>query len=281
MQNDLPKKNKSILLPILIAGGVVLIAAAVLLIVLLTGGSSIAGPWHSEALMQQLRFHDDDTVVIHTQYGVHEGSYVFDAKSGKGIITVDGKTLAFTASGDHLLLTDNGVEGEFVRGEMEIEAVFAEATPSVTPSASATPSSTATPAPTDSQAPQPTGTAAPTASATVAPTATPTTAPSASASPTPTFSNPAASLIPNPGGPGLSISIVGVWVRADNPGEKLEFNDDNTVSHTIPPSSLFGGEYTYDKTKREGVLYIQGREISFTVSGSKLTLDDGTVFKRE
>ena len=82
--------------------------------------------------------------------------------------------------------------------------------------------------------------------------------------------------------PVLVGSVVGTWSRADKPGEKLEFRDDGTVRHTIPPSVIFGGEYEYDKTTREGTLYIAEREIKFKVSVKmKLTLEDGTVFERE
>jgi hypothetical protein len=53
------------------------------------------------------------------------------------------------------------------------------------------------------------------------------------------------------------------------------------VRHTIPPVT-FGGEYEYDKTAREGTLYIAEREIKFKVSvDKKLTLEDGKVFERE
>jgi hypothetical protein len=74
---------------------------------------------------------------------------------------------------------------------------------------------------------------------------------------------------------------VGTWSRTDKPGEKLEFRDDGTVRHTIPPVT-FGGEYEYDKTAREGTLYIAEREKKFKVSvDKKLTLEDGKVFERE
>jgi hypothetical protein len=266
-------------LPIaLIAGGLVLVAAAVILIVLFTGANPLIGPWHSEALNQLLRFHDDETVVIHTQSGVHEGSYLFDAKSGKGVITKDGQSLAFTLSGETLLLSDGGTESEFVRGDMEIVAAFADATPSATPSEAPSEAPSATPpaSPELSTAPSPTSAATPKppASSTPKPTATPTTS-GVVISQIPVQPSSSPSIV-------ITISVVGTWSRADNSGEQLEFREDGTVRHTVPPSNIFGGEYEYDNTAREGKLYIAEREIKFKVNSSKkLTLEDGTVFERD
>jgi len=282
--NDIAKKRSPVLLIALIAGGVIIVAAAVVLIVLLTGGSPLTGPWHNETLNQLLRFHDDQTVVIHTQSGVSEGSYVFDAKNGTGIITKDGQSLTFMLSGDTLLVYDGGAENEFFRGDMEIVPAFAEATPSATPAATPPESPSVPPAMTPTAAPpteppaEPSSTPKPPASP--SPTSTITLAPPAVSAPTPTPSGIVVSQGPlQPSSvPSLvlTVSVVGTWNRVGNPGEKLEFRDDGTVRHTIPPSSVFGGEYEYDEMAREGTLYIAEREIKFNVtSANKLTLEDG------
>lgn len=286
--NDIAKKRNPVLLTALIAGGLVVVAAAVILIVLLTGANPLTGPWHSETLNQLLRFHDDQTVVIHTQNGVSEGSYVFDAKNGTGMITKGGQSLAFTLSGDTLLLYDGGAESEFVRGDMKIVPAFAEATPSASPAAtppespSASPAVTPTATPTEAPPTTPPSTPKPPASP--SPTSTITLAPPAVSAPTPTPSGVVVSQVPQPSSVlslVLAVPVVGTWSRTDKPGEKLEFRDDGTVRHTIPPVT-FGGEYEYDKTAREGTLYIAEREIKFKVSvDKKLTLEDGKVFERE
>ncbi|NLT96909.1 MAG: hypothetical protein GXW96_01920 [Christensenellaceae bacterium] len=291
--NDIAKKRSPVLLAALIAGGLAVIAAAVILVVLLTGTISLTGPWHSETLDQLLRFHDDRTVVIHTQSGVSEGSYVFDAKTGTGIITKDGQSLAFTLSGDTLLVYDGGAENAFVRGDMEIVPAFAEATPSATPDVTPAATPPESPSAAPSEAPAATPTAAPSTAppsipkppASPNPTSTITLAPPAVSTPTPTPSGVVVSQMPMPSSvPSLvlTVSVAGTWSRVNNPGEKLEFRDDGTVRHTIPPSSVFGGEYEYDNTAREGTLYIAEREIKFKITGTnKLTLEDGTVFERQ
>lgn len=268
----------------LITAGVVLIAAAVVLVLVLGGGSSLSGPWHNEDLCQLLRFHEDETVVIRTPYGDFEAVYVFDKGSGKGVITLNGEAINFSLEGDSLLLSWGDVETAFVRGDMEVLPVIAEATPAATPAPETTATLAAKPTPT----PTPTATPAPTATPTAVPTATPVdeSAPSWSFGVFPSISlGPIATLPPGtsfgviiPGdifGGVVGNSIVGDWYYTQDDAYVLTFDSEGGCALS---NAGFGiaGSYTYNKITAVGEIDIMGSPIPFSVSGDTLTWEDGS-----
>ncbi|MEA4971422.1 MAG: DUF5640 domain-containing protein [Candidatus Pelethousia sp.] len=289
------KRPRTYLIAALVAVGV--IAVTITLVLLLGNGRSLTGPWHNEGLGQLLRFHEDETVVIRTPHGDFEAAYVFDQEDGRGVIIFNEEAISFTIEGEELLLTWSGVQTTFVRGEMEVVAAIAEATPAVTAPTTITPSLEVTPeASTSVPLPSASPTATSSAAPTTAPSAAPTTAPSAvpSASPTPTplpsslgpFFTPLPQISAKPVIPGdiignLSIPIVGVWINPDDSEYTLTFDDNGKYVLTTSGSDM-SGDYTYDKATGKGDLdWLLGMRFGFTVSGNTLTLQDGSTYERK
>ncbi len=281
------KKPRTYLIAALVAVGVV--AVVITLVLLLGNGRSLTGPWHNEELRQLLRFREDETVVIRMPHGDFEAAYVFNQEDGRGVIIFNEEAISFTIEGEELLLTWSGVQAAFVRGEMEVVAAIAEATPGVTAPTVITPPLEATPE-ASSTAPLPS------APPTVTPSAAPTTAPSAapSASPTPTplpsslgpFFTPLPQISAKPVIPGdiignLSIPIVGVWINPDDSEYTLTFDDNGQYVLSTSGSDM-SGDYTYDKATGKGDLdWLLGMRFGFTVSGNTLTLQDGSTYERK
>lgn len=76
------------------------------------------------------------------------------------------------------------------------------------------------------------------------------------------------------GGP----SVVGFWYN-EGRGEALEFKSDNKFYiHSI--TGDYKGEYTFDKSKCEGMITIQGYEHGFTVNKNEMDVDEIGTFER-
>jgi len=209
---------------------------------------------------------------------------------------MNGKSIEFTFEDDRLLLTSEGVDSEFVRGEMKI--VIAETTPaetsstspaSETTSAEQTAALTATPTTSPAVTAAPTTEPAPTSdpslqsTPTKAPIQIPTNMPDpiATASPTPTtesiiidpdlfiglHSNPIFQLVSTP--------VTGTWESTTTANFLIVFYTDNTYSFYIDYVKYPGETYTYDPITCKGELASYGKSLPFTVSGDTLSWDNG------
>lgn len=283
MQNESISKKKTGLIIGLVAGGLVLAAAAVLFFVLFNKTNPVVGPWHNEELNWQLRFHEDDTVVIRTALGDTEAEYVLDEKDGRGVITVNNSSVQFELKGDSMTVTGEMGTNEFVRGELEIKTVFTEATPQSV--------SEATPV-----LPEQTPTAPP---ATAAPEQTPSTtaAPETTASPEP--ATPGVTLAPGIILPGVSFEIVpispvipdfiltgytvaGIWIKNEDSSIQYEFFDDNTYIVVKNGEKVMEGPYTYDQATGKGeVTSFFGTTIAFEVQANTLIFENGNEYTRQ
>ena len=277
--DDAPPKQarsvkKAVLVAVLLAG-VPIIAAAIIVIILISVGASVSGPWHNEEMNQVLRFHEDGTVIVHTPEGISEATYVFETNKGQGVISLNGAAIAFSVQKDSLTLTGAESFSQFVRGDMDIVAAMANATPAATPTETQAPAVTPTSAPSHTPGTTPT----PAATPTDAPEATSTAAP---ASPSPHLSVPPA-LTLKPGIdpedlPPLFDSVEGDWYGY---GLTLTFYDDNTYEINFGSLLNESGDYTYEAVTKEGKLIQSGGTVKFTVSGDTLTLETGGAFVRQ
>jgi len=303
MKSDSSKKMRPGLLAGLISGGAVLIAATVFLVILFTRTASIIGPWHNESMNQQLLFHDDGTVVIQTKYGDYAAEYVVDSKTGKGVMSLNGKSIVFLFADDSILLTDEGSGSIFVRGVVEISAassasgttsgtlsISTSTVPSVSPVITSAAAATPTPAASAAASPSAT-TSAPVSTKTPskAPTPTPTDAPeTTSAAPETTTAAPettSASLATiKPGlfiignDPVFSIvgtPVLGLWRSTYNSASTINFFDNNTYTQYLDSSPILEGTYTYDPISCKGSMDMAGYTYAFTVSGDTLNWDSG------
>ncbi len=256
----------------------VLLAVIAMLAALFPGCSavSLSGAWHNEDLQQVLRFHDDGTVVIRTAEGDFEAKYIFDGKTGQGMVSLDDQALTLQLAGDDLVLSDKGVESTFVRGEMDIQVAAASPSqeqsqaPSPTPEPSATVSAEASPSPSN---------------------APPTPKPSASISVSKPSIKPIASKLPKISGlisgdiiNKLVGSIVGSWVWQDDSDVVLTLKSDKSfVLKMAGQPTQATGTYKYNATTKTGQLDSDppASDMSFTVDGDTMTWHDGKVFKRK
>lgn len=100
----------------LIALGVVLvIMSAIMIGMMLTRSYKVIGPWYNEGLGQQLRFVDEDSVIITTAAGVVEAEYSFDKKTGEGVISINGQGIDFFRKSDSIFLVGENGETEYSR----------------------------------------------------------------------------------------------------------------------------------------------------------------------
>lgn len=73
-------------------------------------------------------------------------------------------------------------------------------------------------------------------------------------------------------------SVVGFWYSEDR-GEVIEFKSDNSFYlHSV--SDEYKGEYTFDKSKGEGIVTLEGYIHEFTVSKDELDVDEVGTFKK-
>ncbi|MHB1314299.1 MAG: hypothetical protein ACYCX2_02290 [Christensenellales bacterium] len=274
MQSDSPAKNKKGLMAGLIAGGVLLVAAAVILIIFLGGGASLTGPWYNETLQQQLRFHEDNTAVIHTSYGDYEAQYVFDKGTGKGMLTLDGRAVEFSMKGGSLFLKSENGESEYMRGEITIAKatpVASEApssapaiTPAITPAATTAPTAAPAAAATATPAPTPTPTAPP------LPTPAPSSAPLMTINPSMILKMPKDPIFKLVGTP-----ITGGWVNNTNGDFTLKFFDDLTYKIFYGSTETYMSTYTYNKLTGKGEVVYGTDSVSISVVDDLLTWEDG------
>lgn len=272
-----PKRGKTAWIIGSIAA-LVLTAVIVLLFVFLPHAEELNGAWHSEQLNQMLRFHDDGTVVVRTSSGDYEADYLLDRTGKRGVITLNGAAISFAVDGDNLLLTNNGLESYFIRGDMEIvPAMSAMSVASPTPS----PVQTATPATDLPEAEH---------------TPEPMSPPESEDTPEPedaTDSDPnwdairgAADKVLKPNndiiGDLVASAIIGEW-RTDNTGILIKLKFESTGNFTrVFLMHQSSGTYTYNSTSGNGeLLYSDGTSATFSVSEDTLTMNDGTVFRRD
>lgn len=289
MKSDSSKKMRPGLLAGLISGGAVLIAVTVFLVILFTRTASIIGPWHNESMNQQLLFHDDGTVVIQTKYGDYAAEYVVDSKTGKGVMSLNGKSIVFLFADDSILLTDEGSDSIFVRGVVEISAassasgttsgtlsISTSTVPSVSPVITSAAAATPTPAASAAASPSAT-TSAPVSTKTPskAPTPTPTAAPETTSASLATI-KPGLFIIGND--PVFSIvgtPVLGLWRSTYNSASTINFFDNNTYTQYLDSSPILEGTYTYDPISCKGSMDMAGYTYAFTVSGDTLNWDSG------
>lgn len=257
-----------------IVAGVAIIVAAIFLF-LLPNKSELAGAWHNEEMNQLLRFHEDGTVMVRTSSGDFEADYLLDKGGERGVITLNGTAISFTVSEDSLLLTSNGLESHYSRGEMDV--VQATATPTAAP----------TPTETVSNNSSQNGTV------TAAPADTPT--PVDTVTPVPPDDPPDSDgndLVPYAATPivlpdsdiisGLTQNeMIGTWVNTESSGYILEFESDWSFSATVYRRT-FTGTYTFNSTTGSGTMtYSDGSVYQFGMSDDMINRDDGKAFVRE
>ncbi|OQB21739.1 MAG: hypothetical protein BWY11_02157 [Firmicutes bacterium ADurb.Bin182] len=287
MINEPAPKKKTGLIIGLTVGGLVL-TAVVVLFFFLNKTNPVIGPWHSEELNSQIRFHEDNTVVIRTAYGDTEAEYIFDGKDGKGVITVNGSSVKFALKDDVMIVTDTFGTNEFVRGEHEIITALTESPPQITPEETPAASPSSPPAAETPAAPPATEGPKDTPSPTPAPEPTPTQeAATPAPSSSPGFIKPGDyEIIPMspPFIPGVVLgkSVLGVWISNDDNSIYMEFFDDGTYVFGKDGNPIRESTYTYDKSTGEGVIIaILGIPISFKVEGNTLTLSGGDAYTRQ
>ena len=101
-----PKKKRTGLIVGLSIGGVVLAAAVVVIILLLSGSESVEGIWCNETHNEVLAFDDDGNVTVYEPTYEVEGTYEFDARSGKGLIITDDREYDFAVRDSQLIVDD-------------------------------------------------------------------------------------------------------------------------------------------------------------------------------
>jgi hypothetical protein len=73
-------------------------------------------------------------------------------------------------------------------------------------------------------------------------------------------------------------SVVGMWY-SDDRGEVVEFKSDNSFYlHSV--SDDYKGEYTFDKSKGEGTVTLEGYKHGFTLSKDEMNVDEVGTFKK-
>lgn len=276
MENEATKKSKTGLIIGVIAVVIVLAAAAAFL--LLNRGISPEGAWHSEETKQMLRFHEDGTVVIHTQNGDDEASYVFDKESGKGQISLNGISIEFTVSKDELVLKSGGVENVFERGELDAgEAGATTAGPvTTTPAAQSQETTTEkTGGEETATTAKPEGTEKESASVnTTLPTVT--TTEKESASQQVTFA-PGDLVVVKPGDILIGLvgnPIKGKWQNSVLKSISIIFGD-TTYTAFNGVKQTGAGDYEYDKMTGLGYIDYNGTKKTFKVVQDTLSWDDG------
>lgn len=257
----------------LIAGSILIGAAiitAALLLLFLPAKTELTGAWHNEELNQLLRFHDDGTVVVRTSAGDYEADFLLDKGGDRGIITLNGTAISFSLSDDSLLLTSNGLETYFSRGEMNV--VQATATPTATVPDVSIQNDTATAAPTITPTPVATVTPEPDEEEPVTedPGIPPYIQPDV-------FVTPAVDILDAL----IHSGVVGTWVNTENSSYTLEFESDGSFSATVLRRT-FTGTYTFDSATGAGdMTYSDGSVLHFEMSDDTLTREDGKVFSRD
>lgn len=272
--------------------GLAVVAVSVLIIgMMFSKKQSVIGPWYNEGLHQQLRFVDENSMIISTAAGVNEAEYEFDSKSGEGSITIGGSSIDFYQKGDSIFLVGRDGETEYSKGELPVN-VLGTVTTTVTTTDTTGDTTTLTITQATTEETTIATTAATTASetaagietgATVTPSPSPSPSPTVTPNPTPTL----APLIPNitikidPFLPIFGTPVLGMWERMDNSGVYLFFYDDGTVILEQNGFEYDPVPYTYDPYTGEGVISIASDDYTFTVNGDVLTLEgDVSTYKR-
>lgn len=286
MIRDVIKKNQTaFFIGGIILGVAIIVLSAILIGILLSQKLSVIGPWYNEGLGQQLRFADEDSVIITTAAGVVEAKYSFDKKSGEGVISINGQGIKFYRKDGSIFLVGGNGETEYSKGELPANVLstvkMEETTVTTTEATTAatTESVTETTASvTETAGSSVTVTPTPTPSATPTPTITPT------VSPTPiAFTMPSYFTINDPFLPILGTPVVGTWFRQDDSGAYLNFRDDGKVEKNFGGLLSVLNPYTYDMYSGEGfILTAHDGDVAFTVTGDILVCDFyGGTFQRE
>jgi hypothetical protein len=286
MDNDYSvekKKLSPVALTAIIAGGVVLITAIVLISYFVFFRSeSLIDTWHDEAKTSQYTFYEDNKMIVDTPYGNFIGTYVFDAKSGKGMISMANGAIDFSFENGKVSLSNGTI---LKRGEIEVIRMTTVAT---TVAETTLPETTATTEPPATTVPETAAvtTAAETSAAATTPAAT-TTAPIATVSfPTYSFMMPTFTVdLVFPTYYIVGTPVVGPWTD-ENTGEWLmDFSDDGTVTITWGTWSYGTTDYEYNIFTGEGSMTLGTTDFEFSVSGDELLLVEsggtgGQIFNR-
>jgi len=233
MMNDFIRTHrKGVLIGLIIAGAVIIVASAILIGILLTKEYSVIGPWYNEGLRQQLRFVDEDSMIISTAAGINEAAYDFDKASGKGEISISGSTINFYIEGNSIFLVGQDGEAEYSKGELPVNVLATvtieettkdsiEETTILTTEATTATTTAATTVATETVAvTEPGATATPSPTPTLTPTPTPEPTPTPTA--IPIF--PSVTIKFDPFLPILGEPIIGTWVRIDNDNHYITFS---------------------------------------------------------
>lgn len=259
---DFIKTHRKEILIGLVGLGVILIAVSAILIgIIINKKYSVTGAWYNEGLQQQLRFVDEDSMVISTVAGVNEAKYYFDNKSGEGEIVINGVTVNFYRKGNSIFLVGSNGEAEYSKGELPVNVLATvttaappETTVEITPEATETTASSASVTETTSEA---------------LATSTPTPSPNPTPTGIPIF--PKITIDFDPFLPILGTPVVGTWLREDNNGTLLVFDADGNVEMINAGVLYAESTYTYDSFSGEGfILTPYDGDVAFTVTGDIL-----------
>ncbi len=256
------KKLSPAVLVAIIAGGVVLITAIVLISYFVFFRSdSLIDTWHDEAKTCQYTFYEDNKMIVDTPYGDFIGTYVFDTKSGKGMISMVSGAIDFSFEDGKVSLSNGTILN---RGEIEIVHMTTVATTiAETTVVTEAPTTTAE----QTTAPAATTAAAPT---TVAPTTVAETTPTTTAVSIPTFSY--IPFFPTYSFFIVGTPVVGQWSDEDSGLWLMDFSDDGTCTITWGTWSYGTLDYEYNFFTGEGTMNLGTTEFEFTVSGDELLL---------